>query len=115
MSTPSTRITTALAEIKALCQKATPGPWRKPDEYDDGHDIHAGPVDAPIKVAGNYDYEEGGICTVEDRDFIAASRETIERLVSALEFAVIICENVDAIYRTESLKAIADKLTGGKP
>lgn len=83
-----TPIQKQLDAIKQRAEAATPGPWRKPDEYDDGHDIHCGPVDGPIKIAGNYDYEEGGILETADRDFISSARTDVPRLVAALEHAL---------------------------
>jgi hypothetical protein len=74
-------ITDTLNAIKARAEAATPGPWIA-HHYDRGFS-HS----AYSAVEG----EHNSICTdasAEDSDFIAHSREDIERLVAALEKAM---------------------------
>lgn len=60
----------------------SPEPW-----YGDGHQIFAydgGP--SRVTIAGNYDYEEGGILSPADCEFIAAaSPDVVTRLLADLE------------------------------
>ena len=102
-TTPTRHETPAEAELRRLAEDATPGPWRFEapersevhgkcelcpcsggrDDYEfvsesadrhvhlwhESHIIYAGEK----VVAGNYDYEDGGIIERRDRDYIAAA------------------------------------------
>lgn len=46
-------------------------------------------------VAGNCDYEDGGIIRNEDAEFIVASRTAVPRLVAALEAVLVLHERVE--------------------
>ena len=101
-----------LAAIERRCTAATPGPWRvgalfaqclRQHEHrrgdcdfrhywtDDGTEIHFGPSRDGLPydgdtgdsmVAGQWDYEEGGVRRVEDAQFIAAARQDVPALVA---------------------------------
>jgi hypothetical protein len=70
-----------LAEIKARAEAASPGPWN----------AYAGEPDHVIQdvncvvVAGNYDYEDGGIIAPEDTAFIIAARTDVPALLAENE------------------------------
>ncbi len=98
-----------LEELKALALAATPGPWAAMHRYHysnkkwEGAEIESLPkqVTRKIKtytgeireitdnyyVCGNYNYEEGGVCsTKDDADYIAAANPAIIlALIKAVE------------------------------
>lgn len=69
---------TDLTHIEELEKKATPGPWKC---CDDPHEIDGNGK----TVAGNYDYEEGGICSQEDRNFIVALRNAAPGMIEEIK------------------------------
>lgn len=77
-----------LAAWEALAAAATPGPWRIEEEQisyaTSGYRLYD---PANNCVAGNFDYEVGGICERGDAEFIAAARTDIPRLAAALRSA----------------------------
>lgn len=102
-----------LAAMRERCEKATAGPWvdgyvsgicRKehgPDEKgpwhgngfckheyevsESGDAHHLASKSANIQVAGNFDYECGGIIHPEDHDFIKHARTDLPRLLAEVE------------------------------
>ena len=79
-----------LEELRGLCEDAMPGPWgiqdfsrldRTFDPYE-GYNICSRNGDT---VAGNYDYEEGGILHKADAIFIAAARTAIPELLTEID------------------------------
>ncbi|MBK0420460.1 hypothetical protein JD276_15655 [Leucobacter sp. CSA1] len=73
----TSKITAYLAEQKRLAEAATGGPWCVLDEGDRGVAVATSGPD------GNYVAE--GPLTATDAEFIAAARESVPRLVAALE------------------------------
>jgi hypothetical protein len=98
-----------IEDIQARVDVATAGPWRKgwPSFYctldhqhggrkcvyqfhgwnENEHEIFQdgladGDVGSGVKIAGNYDYEEGGIVKSDDADFIAHAREDMPWLLA---------------------------------
>lgn len=55
----------------------TEKPW-----YGEGHQIHARPDTTPVCIAGNYDYEQGGIIDPADTEFIVHARTDVPALVA---------------------------------
>jgi hypothetical protein len=101
-------------KLRELCERATPGPWRKGSptikcilphfphgqgqcEYghhgwDDYREVHqdrpyTGQDDAEAGlIAGQWDYEEGGIRKDEDAAFIAAARTALPECLDLIEY-----------------------------
>ena len=86
-----------LAEIKARCEAATPGPWRFSEAhewqegdgpFDDwGADIQRDADGDDVVVGGAQDEQGGavGVLRNEDAEFIAASREDVPWLLTEVE------------------------------
>ena len=100
-----------LAELRALCERATPGPWRvgSPDyrcvKHDAPHpgeksgceytfqgwhggdyfDRHVSTVTPPAELIGST--ESGPMLTQDDADFIAAARTWLPALIEVAEAA----------------------------
>lgn len=72
-----------LAEIKARCEAATPGPWvmRRPHDEDEDHEHIDGPDGSPIAM-GHVGEDIGA-----DAEFIANAREDVPFLLAKLEEA----------------------------
>lgn len=66
-----------LLEIEALCQSATPGPWKS---WIEGRDHESG--DHFISTAGDDIYLSGA--TLADQDFIARCREVVPLLIAEI-------------------------------
>lgn len=113
---PSTRITTALAEIKDAEAN------RKSYEFDDGPSCAK--CFQSVSVESDAEFNPGDFCTSCTYDALDASRETIERLVKFAELATeVLGEYNDPIqsggmthyYAESTLKKLNSILTGGKP
>ena len=90
---------TTIDELNRLHEAATKGPWR-PQENDE-HDIEADSGD----VAGNYDWEEGGIVNVEDRDAIVALHNAWPSIHRVLMAARWFLDQANVIGVHQPLKA----------
>lgn len=66
-----------LTHLETLLAAATPGPW-----YPHARDEHDIEDSDGLTVAGNYHYEEGGVCRQEDRDLIVALRNAAPALIA---------------------------------
>lgn len=84
---------TNLNKLKKLCDEATEGPWLEREDYDyyqGGTYLGIGPYsygDNREKVSGAC-YFETDVCRVEDgvsKDFIAASRTALPKLIEIVE------------------------------
>lgn len=89
-----------IAELRALCDKATPGPWAWTEAGDDGFIVGGACDAAGAALAGHVDIEDlaedvahrivaegpGAVpVNLNDAAFIAASREALPTLLAALE------------------------------
>ena len=144
---PARHETPDLAELRRLAENATPGPWtfEAPvrfevpierelcrcsgvgDEYEfvsetadghvhlwrESHIIYAG----ENVVAGNYDYEDGGILERRDRDYIAAASPAVvlgllDRLAHMTEARDNARAEVERLTaQVERVRALADEWT----
>lgn len=117
--------TTQLTELRKLLAEATPGPWvvgtilgqchlphihdgcscvydRRIETTEGCHEIVS--KSKMCTIAGNYDYEEGGICSKKDAALIAAAVNALPSLLAAAER--------EAKLR-EALHDIIEELIGG--
>lgn len=70
-----------LGAIRARAEAATPGPWERGGKWNETA-VYA--KDGTM-IAGQWDYEEGGISEVPDADFIAHAREDIPTLLALID------------------------------
>lgn len=72
-----------LAEIRARCEAATPGPWRSLVE---GRDFDSGSsfIDTPLADERGQGIEVSG-ATDADQDFMAAARQDVPDLLSEVD------------------------------
>lgn len=80
-----------LKELREALEGATPGPWSACE--DDDHEIQS-PAAKPFiaDVAGNYEWEEGGIIRRADRDAIVALMNAAPALIAIAEAAAKIAD-----------------------
>ena len=71
-----------LAELRALCERATPGPWRVQYTGNFIGELHHRP-DLRVIV----DHRENFSCSGSDLDFIAAARTWLPALIEVAEAA----------------------------
>ena len=89
--TAETKVTPEyLAELKRLCDEATPGPWVKDGEWvvPEGFDNDAwvtGDEDCPMPVVGMWIHDNELLITGKDARFIAAARTAIPALIQHVE------------------------------
>ena len=82
-SNEGTRLTTSeIVEIQNRCAGASPGPWRSMVEGRDHTSGSSFIMTGPERQRGS-DIELSG-ATIEDQDFIAASRQDVPRLVEEI-------------------------------
>jgi hypothetical protein len=105
---PSDRIDAALERIEEREKAATPGPWRRVEEYADE------PGDYVIEECPTKDRSRGGYCIVaqtliedgygrspqerKDAAFIAAARTDVPALLASLRSAVEGLERITTCY-----------------
>lgn len=75
-----------LAELRRLCEAATPGPWSvrgdaRPDYYGNCYWWIRGPEGYRYVVCNDAQSAEGGVTRREDAEFIAAAREALPALI----------------------------------
>lgn len=83
-----------LAELKRLCEKASPGPWR----HDEGSDLKNKKIPLWKEIVSEYSKQRPLVTlsatvwrpqrfemAISNADFICASRETLPRLIAEVE------------------------------
>lgn len=63
------------------------------------HDIYN--VDG-VLIAGNYDYEDGGICSEEDSTFICMARTAVPQLCESYLELVQVLHDLDAMFKANN-------------
>jgi hypothetical protein len=74
-----------LAELRALADAATSGAWTIEDCSEPGSSGFRIYNEAGDCIAGNFDYEVGGVLERVDAEFIAASRAAVPELLAEVE------------------------------
>ena len=97
MTTPTPKdLTSLLADLKALEAKATAGPWMwENDDVGDTALFGSARGEDCVLLWCEDDKLQG---TEANKQFIAAARNALPRLVSALENVLALCDTWEAIY-----------------
>ena len=81
-----------LAEIEARAEAASSGPWERGGKWAETS-VYAGDG---VMVAGQWDYEEGGISEEADAVFIAHARTDIPALLAHIRAQALTIERLRA-------------------